>query len=103
LFSVLQTLPHAEVDIYEQLPVLFGVVHFGVAPDHSEVKNVINTFTKTAKSPQLRFAGNVTLGWDLSLQELRDACHAMLLVGRESWRQQLIQCKCIPEEWLLSC
>jgi hypothetical protein len=67
------------------------------------VKNVINTFTKTAKSPQLRFTGNVTLGRDLSLQELRDACHAVLLVGRESWRQQHIQCKCIPEEWLLSC
>jgi NADPH-dependent glutamate synthase beta subunit-like oxidoreductase len=53
-----------------------------VAPDHPEVKNVINTFTKTANSPQLRFVGNVKLGQDLSLQELRDAYHAVVLVGR---------------------
>jgi adrenodoxin-NADP+ reductase len=69
-----------EVDIYEQLPVPFGLVRFGVAPDHPEVKNVINTFTKTAKSPQLRFVGNVALGRDLSLKELRDAYHAVVLV-----------------------
>jgi adrenodoxin-NADP+ reductase len=84
LFCVVQTLPRAEVDIYEQLPVPFGLVRFGVAPDHPEVKNVINTFTKTANSPRLRFVGNVTLGQDLSLQELRDVYHAVLLVGRES-------------------
>lgn len=53
-----------------------------MAPDHPEVKNVINTFTKTAKSPKLRFVGNVKLGQDLSLQELRDAYHAVVLVGR---------------------
>jgi NADPH-dependent glutamate synthase beta subunit-like oxidoreductase len=81
-FCVFQTVPNVEVDIYEQLPVPFGLVRFGVAPDHPEVKNVINTFTKTAKSPKLRFVGNVKLGQDLSLQELRDAYHAVVLVGR---------------------
>ena len=81
-FCVFQTVQHVEVDIYEQLPVPFGLVRFGVAPDHPEVKNVINTFTKTAKSPKLRFVGNVKLGQDLSLQELRDAYHAVVLVGR---------------------
>jgi NADPH-dependent glutamate synthase beta subunit-like oxidoreductase len=82
-FYILQTVPRVEVDIYEQLPVPFGLVRFGVAPDHPEVKNVINTFTKTAKSPQLRFVGNVTLGRDVSLKELRDAYHAVVLVGTE--------------------
>lgn len=79
----MQTVPHVKVDIYEQLPVPFGLVRFGVAPDHPEVKNVINTFTKTAKSPQLRFVGNVTLGRDLSLKELKDAYHAVVLVCTE--------------------
>ena len=69
-FCVFQAVPRVRVDIYEQLPVPFGLVRFGVAPDHPEVKNVINTFTKTANSPQLRFVGNVKLGQDLSLQEL---------------------------------
>ena len=57
-----------------------------MAPDHPEVKNVINTFTKTAKSPKLRFVGNVKLGQDLSLQELRDAYHAVVLVSRTNNR-----------------
>lgn len=85
---LIKTVPHVEVDIYEQLPVPFGLVRFGVAPDHPEVKNVINTFTKTAKSPKLRFVGNVKLGQDLSLQELRDAYHAVVLAyGAEEDRE----------------
>ncbi|XP_069690145.1 NADPH:adrenodoxin oxidoreductase, mitochondrial [Periplaneta americana] len=76
---LIKTLPQSEVDIYEQLPVPFGLVRFGVAPDHPEVKNVINTFTKTASSPNLRFVGNVSLGQDVTLQELKNAYHAVLL------------------------
>lgn len=55
------------------------ITSFGVAPDHPEVKNVINTFTKTAENPRLRFFGNVTLGTDVTLQELRERYHAVLL------------------------
>lgn len=73
-------LPEASVDIYEKLPVPFGLVRYGVAPDHPEVKNVINTFTKTAKSPQVRFFGNVSLGMDIALKDLQNAYHAVLLV-----------------------
>ncbi|XP_012160234.1 NADPH:adrenodoxin oxidoreductase, mitochondrial isoform X2 [Ceratitis capitata] len=52
---------------------------FGVAPDHPEVKNVINTFNKTAEHKNFNFFGNVTLGKDISLQELRERYHAVLL------------------------
>nr|CAD7604846.1 unnamed protein product [Timema genevievae] len=72
-------LPNAQVDIYESMPVPFGLVRFGVAPDHPEVKNVINTFTKTARNPNVRFIGNVSIGRDVSLDELRHAYHAVLL------------------------
>ena len=64
----------------ERLPVPFGLVRYGVAPDHPEVKNVINTFTKTALSPQVHFAGNVNLGSDVTLQDLKEAYHAVVLV-----------------------
>uniref|UniRef100_A0A1B6CMT6 NADPH:adrenodoxin oxidoreductase, mitochondrial n=1 Tax=Clastoptera arizonana TaxID=38151 RepID=A0A1B6CMT6_9HEMI len=67
------------VDIYERLPVPFGLVRYGVAPDHPEVKNVINTFTKTAQNPQVNFLGNVKLGKDISLCDLKDAYHAVVL------------------------
>ncbi|XP_042363904.1 NADPH:adrenodoxin oxidoreductase, mitochondrial [Plectropomus leopardus] len=71
--------PDVEVDIYERLPVPFGLVRFGVAPDHPEVKNVINTFTQTAKHSRCSFYGNVNVGKDVSVEELKQAYHAIVL------------------------
>ncbi|KAH8380821.1 hypothetical protein KR200_001698 [Drosophila serrata] len=76
---LLKQLSDCVVDVVEKLPVPFGLVRFGVAPDHPEVKNVINTFTKTAEHPRLRYFGNVALGTDVSLKELRERYHAVLL------------------------
>lgn len=55
---------------------------FGVAPDHPEVKNVINTFTKVAENDRVRFIGNLALGKDVTFQELRNAYNAILLVNK---------------------
>ncbi|XP_017919344.1 PREDICTED: NADPH:adrenodoxin oxidoreductase, mitochondrial isoform X3 [Capra hircus] len=71
----------AHVDIYEKQLVPFGLVRFGVAPDHPEVKNVINTFTQTARSDRCAFYGNVEVGRDVTVQELRDAYHAVVLLA----------------------
>ncbi|XP_056153335.1 NADPH:adrenodoxin oxidoreductase, mitochondrial [Lampris incognitus] len=68
-----------EVDIYERLPVPFGLVRFGVAPDHPEVKNVINTFTQTARHTRCGFYGNVNVGKDVSVEELQQSYHAVVL------------------------
>ncbi|XP_072339157.1 NADPH:adrenodoxin oxidoreductase, mitochondrial isoform X2 [Scyliorhinus torazame] len=77
----------AVVDIYEKLPVPFGLVRFGVAPDHPEVKNVINAFTQTAHHDRCSFYGNVTVGKDLSIEELKQAYHALILTyGAEANR-----------------
>ncbi|KAJ6643464.1 NADPH:adrenodoxin oxidoreductase, mitochondrial [Pseudolycoriella hygida] len=76
---LIKNLPDCYVDIVEKLPVPFGLVRFGVAPDHPEVKNVINTFTKTAENPRVKFLGNLTLGFDFSLQDLRNRYHAVIL------------------------
>uniref|UniRef100_A0A182S7W1 Uncharacterized protein n=1 Tax=Anopheles maculatus TaxID=74869 RepID=A0A182S7W1_9DIPT len=76
---ILKHLDNSDVDIVEKLPVPFGLVRFGVAPDHPEVKNVINTFTKTAENPRVRFLGNLSLGKDFTLEELRERYHAVLL------------------------
>ncbi|XP_031424454.1 NADPH:adrenodoxin oxidoreductase, mitochondrial isoform X1 [Clupea harengus] len=71
--------PDVQVDVYERLPVPFGLVRFGVAPDHPEVKNVINTFTQTAQHERCRFLGNVNVGKDVSVDELRQVYHAVVL------------------------
>ncbi|XP_035157610.3 NADPH:adrenodoxin oxidoreductase, mitochondrial isoform X6 [Callithrix jacchus] len=79
--------PQAHVDIYEKQPVPFGLVRFGVAPDHPEVKNVINTFTQTAHCGRCAFWGNVEVGRDVTVPELREAYHAVVLsYGAEDHR-----------------
>lgn len=75
-----QGLNNVRVDILERLPVPYGLVRFGVAPDHPEVKNVTNTFDKIAKDPRVQFLGNVNVGHDISVEELREHYHAVLLV-----------------------
>ncbi|XP_066520782.1 NADPH:adrenodoxin oxidoreductase, mitochondrial [Hoplias malabaricus] len=67
------------VDVYERLPVPFGLVRFGVAPDHPEVKNVINTFTQTAHHERCYFHGNVNVGVDITVEELKNAYHGVVL------------------------
>lgn len=63
-------LPEATVDIFERLPTPFGLVRYGVAPDHPKIKSVAASFDKIARSPKVRFFGNVELGRDLSRDEL---------------------------------
>ncbi|KAH9495324.1 hypothetical protein Btru_018876 [Bulinus truncatus] len=71
--------PNIVVDIYEKLPVPFGLVRFGVAPDHPEVKNVIHSFSLTAMNERCHFFGNIEVGKDVSLQSLRDSYTAVVL------------------------
>ncbi|XP_014088594.2 NADPH:adrenodoxin oxidoreductase, mitochondrial [Bactrocera oleae] len=85
---ILKHLSDCAVDIIEKLPVPFGLVRYGVAPDHPEVKNVINTFNKTAEHKCFNFYGNLALGKDISLDDLRKRYHAVLLTyGADQDRQ----------------
>lgn len=63
------------VDLFERLPTPFGLVRFGVAPDHEEIKRVARTFEKTAAKPAFRFFGNVDYGRHLTLEDLRRHYH----------------------------
>ncbi|MCL4126007.1 UNVERIFIED_CONTAM: hypothetical protein GTU68_007327 [Idotea baltica] len=75
----LQSHPDAQVDIYEKLPVPFGLVRYGVAPDHPEVKNCINAFTEVAKQNRVSFFGNIAVGKDVTLDQLKESYHAVVL------------------------
>lgn len=72
-------LDSVNVDIIEKLPVPFGLIRYGVAPDHPEVKNVINQFNKVAQRNNVNFYGNITLGRDITLSQLRQHYDAVLL------------------------
>lgn len=80
MYLKLQSHQNVKIDILERLPVPYGLVRFGVAPDHPEVKNVIHTFEKTAKNTKVQFFGNVSVGKDVTIEELKQMYHAILLV-----------------------
>ncbi|KZO91948.1 nucleotide-binding domain-containing protein [Calocera viscosa TUFC12733] len=61
---ILSSLPAAsardvQVHMYDRVPAPHGLVRYGVAPDHPEVKNCINKFDQTAQDPRFSFFGNV--------------------------------------------
>ncbi|KAJ1948109.1 NADPH-adrenodoxin reductase, partial [Linderina macrospora] len=63
--------PNTQIDIFEQLPTPHGLVRYGVAPDHPEVKNCMNKFDEVASNQNVRYFGNIKLGKDIQLDELR--------------------------------
>ncbi len=59
------------VDLFDRLPTPFGLVRYGVAPDHQKIKSVTKLYQKTLDDPRVRFFGHVAYGKDLTLDELR--------------------------------
>jgi ferredoxin/flavodoxin---NADP+ reductase len=62
---------HAAIDIFDRLPTPFGLVRYGVAPDHPKIKSVIRVYEKYSLNPQVRFFGNVDFGADLTHDDIR--------------------------------
>jgi len=73
-----QTEVPVEVAVIDRLPVPFGLVRYGVAPDHESIRSIRNTLERTLEKAQVRFYGDVALGTDLSLSELRGAVDAVI-------------------------
>lgn len=67
------------IDIIERLPAPFGLIRAGVAPDHEKTRNVSRAYARTAESPAVHYYGNVELGRDLSLEELREMYDAVVI------------------------
>lgn len=77
--ALLKALPGAEVDILDRLPVPYGLVRYGVAPDHQGTKAVIRQFERLFERQGVAFFGNVELGRDIGLDELRGLYDAVVL------------------------
>ncbi len=65
------------VDMFERLPVPYGLVRFGVAPDHEKIKLVTRAFDKVSARPGFRYYGNVEIGTTVTLDELQQHYHAV--------------------------
>ncbi|MBW0144188.1 FAD-dependent oxidoreductase [Sphingomicrobium clamense] len=69
----------ARVDIIDKLPVPYGLIRFGVAPDHQSIKKVSMRYDKVAESDTVRFRGNVAVGDAVSVDELRELYDAVVM------------------------
>jgi ferredoxin/flavodoxin---NADP+ reductase len=69
-----------DVDMFERLPVPYGLVRFGVAPDHPKLKQVTRVFDRIAEMPGFRFFGGVEIGETLSISALR-SCYAAVILA----------------------
>ena len=61
----------ATVDLFEKLPVPFGLVRYGVAPDHPAIKWIMGALEKTLNNPKIRLFSDVEFGKDITLSEMR--------------------------------
>ncbi|MGB3714770.1 MAG: FAD-dependent oxidoreductase [Candidatus Promineifilaceae bacterium] len=67
-----------EIDMFDRLPTPFGLVRNGVAPDHQKIKSVTKAFDRIASKPGYRFFGNVELGTDIAVADLRSHFHQIV-------------------------
>ena len=66
------------VDLIDRLPTPFGLVRHGIAPDHPKMRAIRDTLRRTLDDPLVRFVGNVEIGQDISLAELRTHVDAVI-------------------------
>ena len=67
------------IDLIERLPAPFGLVRYGVAPDHPRIKQIIVALHKVLERGDIRLLANVDVGTDLTLDELRDHYDAVIM------------------------
>ena len=77
------------VDLVDRLPTPFGLVRHGIAPDHLKMRAMRDTLHHTLDHPRVRFVGNVEIGVDISLAELRQHVDAVVYTYGAAGDRQL--------------
>ena len=87
----------ARIDILDRYPVPYGLIRFGVAPDHQSLKAVSKRYDKVTDEPGVDFIGNVTIGRDVSVEELLALYDAVILaIGAPHDRKLVIPGEDLP-------
>ncbi|MFD4294971.1 FAD-dependent oxidoreductase [Rhodococcus sp. NPDC058505] len=66
------------IDLFERMPAPFGLIRYGVAPDHPRIKGIITALHKVLDKPQVRLLGNLDYGTDITLDDLRTFYDAVI-------------------------
>ena len=67
------------VDLFEQMPAPFGLIRYGVAPDHPRIKGIVKSLHNVLDKDKLRLIANVTVGRDITVDDLRDYYDAVVI------------------------
>ena len=67
------------VDLFEQMPAPFGLIRYGVAPDHPRIKGIVNPLHRVMDKPELRLLGNIEVGKDITIDDLRNYYDAIVI------------------------
>lgn len=66
------------IDLFERMPAPFGLIRYGVAPDHPRIKGIVQSLHRVLDKPEVRLIGNVDVGHTVSVDELRDYYDAIV-------------------------
>ena len=70
--------PNVTIDLFDLLPAPYGLIRYGVAPDHPRIKGIVNSLHEMLDAGTIRFFGNVQFGKDLTLEDIRAHYHAVI-------------------------
>lgn len=76
--SLVRALPESTLTLFDRLPSPFGLVRYGIAADHQHTKAITRQFERLFATPNVRFAGDIAIGTDLTLAELQDHFDAVV-------------------------
>ncbi|MEV4686567.1 FAD-dependent oxidoreductase [Microbacterium sp. LWH3-1.2] len=77
--SVVEAGGTVAIDLFESLPAPYGLIRYGVAPDHPRIKGIVNSLHEMLDAGTTRFIGNVEVGRDISIDELQERYDAVIL------------------------
>ncbi|AOT58781.1 MULTISPECIES: FAD-dependent oxidoreductase [Streptomyces] len=80
--------PGVSIDLFERMPAPFGLIRYGVAPDHPRIKGIVTALHQVLDKPQIRLFGNVSYPSDITLDDLRAFYDAVIFsTGAEADRE----------------
>ncbi|KUN88964.1 NADP oxidoreductase [Streptomyces bungoensis] len=100
--SLVQLDPGVRVDVLDRLPCPYGLVRYGVAPDHEKIKSLQGSLRTVLEHERVRFLGGVRVGGPggLPVERLRELYHAVVYcVGAAADRRLGIPGEELPGSW----
>ena len=91
-----------QIDLFEKMPTPFGLIRYGVAPDHPRIKGIVQSLHNVMEKEEIRFLGNIEVGKDITVEEMREYYDAMSpSTSLVSWPRPPTSCS-LPRSQIMS-